>query len=200
MKFARLSPIFILIPALLLTGCHHMIQATHSQQEKASATSSDVMQGTIKLSTMILDVKKKPNTAWKDVLPEWEPEKQILISQGDANALHKRMSARSDVSTEYMYTSTTSNYTPLPFSSHRSAPASRGGTVVDTGIDLMVIPAYRSLTGPISMMVSLNIQEEVAKFITSQFMSLKQGESLILSFALDENTLKVIIISPKIIP
>lgn len=199
MKFTRFSPIFILTPLLLLTGCHHLIQATRSQQEIASATDSKVMQGTIKLSTMILDVKKKPNIAWKDVLPGWEPEKQALISQGDAQALHKRMSAWSDVSTEYMYTSTTSNYTPLPFSRHRSAPGSHGGSVEDTGIDLMIIPAYRSLTGPMTMMVSLNIQEDEVKFTASQFMSLKQGESLILSFVLNENTLKVVVISPQIV-
>ena len=199
MKLIKFFPLLVAPTFLLLSGCNHISQSSPLQTEMVSGKGSSVAQGGIKVSTQVLLVKKKPNISWKDVLPEWEPEKQAHISQGDVQALHKRMSARSDVSTEYMYTSTTSNYTPLPFSSHRSAPVSHGGTVVDTGIDLMVIPAYRYLTGPMTMMVSLSIQEEEMKFTTSQFMSLKQGESLILSFVLNENTLKVVIISPLIL-
>lgn len=199
MKLTKLFPLLIVTPFLLLTGCNHISQSSPPQTKTVSAEGDDSAQGSIKVNTVVLLVKKKKNTSWKDVLPEWQPEKHALISLGDAQALHKRISAWSDVSTEFMYTSTTSNYTPLPFSSHRSAPVSHGGTVFDTGIDLMVIPAYRHLTGPMTMMVSLNIQEEGMKFTTSQFMSLKQGESLILSYVLNENTLRAVIISPQIV-
>lgn len=199
MKLIKLFPLLIAPAFLLLSGCNHISQSSPQQTKTVSPKGDDSTQGSIKVNTMVLLVKKKPSTAWKEVLPEWEPEKQALISQGDAMDLQKRISASTDISTEFMYTSTTSNYTPLPFSNHRSAPLSNGGTVVDTGIDLMVIPAYRHLTGPMTMMVSLNIQEETMKFTTSQFMSLKQGESLILSFVLNENTLKVVIISPQIV-
>lgn len=199
MKLMKFFPPIILPSVLLLAGCNHIPQSAPSQLETISANGDDVTQGIIEVNTLVLLVKKKPNTAWKDVLPGWDLEKKALISQGDGLAIHKHMSVRGNVSTEYMYTSTTSNYTPLPFSNHRSAPGSHGGARVDTGIDLMVIPAYRSLTGPMSLMVSLNIQEEEVKFTTSQFMSLKKGESLILSFVLNENTLKVVIISPQIV-
>ena len=199
MKLIKFFPLLIAPTILVLSGCNHTSQSTSPQTKTVSDKGDDSAQGSIKVSTVVLLVKKKPSTAWKTVLPEWEPEKQALITEGDALALQKRISAWSDVSTEFMYTSTTSNYTPLPFSNHRSAPLSNGGTVVDTGIDLRVIPAYRHLNGPMTMMVSLNIQEETMKFTTSQFMSLKQGESLILSFVLNENTLKVVIISPQIV-
>lgn len=199
MKLIKLFPLIIVPPFLLLTGCNHISQSSPPQTKTVSAKGDDSAQGSIKVNTVVLLVKKKPNTAWKEVLPEWAPEKQALISQGDALAIHKRMSVRSNVSTEYMFTSTTSNYTPLPFSNHRSGSGSHGGALVGTGIDLMVIPAYRNLTGPMSLMVSLNIQEEEIQFTTSQFMSLKQGESLILSFVLNEDTLKVVIISPQIV-
>lgn len=195
MKFMKFFPLIFLAPALLMTGCSQRGQQAPSQVT-LSASDSEVPQGTITLSTTLIRVKKKNNIAWKDVLSEWGPDKMVLIFQGDGSAVQERIAARSAVSIEYMSTGSTPNYTPMPVSVHRAA--NDGGARGDTGVDLTVLPAYRNLNGPITLMASLNIKDERGRFSAHQFMSLHQGQSLLISRVLDKDTQQVVIITPQI--
>lgn len=199
MKLIKFIPLISLVPVLLLTGCNHPFRSTTPQPETVSANKFDVSQGTVALNTMVLNVTKKTNIAWKDVLPEWGAQKMVVITRGDAQAIYKQISGKSHVSTEFMQIATTTNYTPVPFSSHSSSETPNGGSLVDNGIDMTLLPGYRNVNGPISLMVSLNNQDVQGSFNVNQFVSLKQGQSLILSKIIDENTQKVVIISPRIV-
>lgn len=199
MKFMKHFPLIFLAPALLMAGCSQSAQQAPTQVMLLTSA-SEIPQGTISLSTTLIRVKKKHAMAWKDVLPEWNPAKMVFIFQGDAPAVHDRIAARSDVSIEYTSTGTTNNGDPMPISVHRNSDTNDGGTLVNKGLDLTLIPWYQNVNGPINLRFSLNIQDERGSIQASQLMSLQQGKSLLISRIIDENTQEVLIVTPRIDP
>ncbi|MCK8147089.1 hypothetical protein [Citrobacter sedlakii] len=200
MKRMKIFPLFFLVPAFLLAGCGHRTQP-EAPPVMLSASNSEAPGESITLSTIVMSVKKKPNISWKEALPEWEPQKGVLIFQGDAPVMHKRIAARRDVSItsiDLRSAVTTTSNSPVPVSAHRSSGTSDDVVPDDTVTDLMMLPAYRRETGTVTLRVSWNSKDAKGRFSASQFVSLQPGQSLLLSRLPDDDTQQVVIITPQI--
>lgn len=198
MKRMKIFPLSFLAPALLLAGCGHRTQP-EPPPVMLSASNSEAPGESITLSTIVMSLKKNPNVSWKDALPEWDPQKGVLIFQGDTPVMHKRIAARRDISItsiDLISAVTTTSNTPVPVSARHSSGTS--DNVVWASTDLIMLPAYRRETGIMTLRVSWNNKDATGRFSASQFVSLQPGQSLLLSRLPDDDTQQVVIITPQI--
>ncbi|NWJ78864.1 hypothetical protein HX884_04295 [Enterobacter sp. SECR19-1250] len=183
----KIISLFCLALTLALAGCNL------SNPNYSPITVDHPEQATVRLNTLVLDVKKPADASWHLLFPDWDPKKVITVVKGKAGEVREKMASSATVSTTFSATTETTNMIAVPVSFHDTDPAG-------PGFDMVIIPGFRHTVGPLTLSVDLHVQDTRGGFSLNQFLSLRPGQSMLAARAIDENTLQVILITPEILP
>lgn len=182
----KIIKLFCLTLTLALAGCNL------SNTKSTPTAPEHPEQATVRLNTLVLDVKKPADSTWHLLFPDWDPKKVITVVKGKAGKVREKMASSATVSTTFSATTETTNMIAVPVSFHDTDPAG-------PGFDMVIIPGFRHTEGPMTLSVDLHIQDTRGSFGLNQILSLNPGQSLLAARAIDENNLQVILITPEII-